>query len=140
MLGLSRATGSIGSEILMQVFGDPDRTSTDPVKNLRGCYKNGDVIDVLPATKHNGNLATNPIAAPFWLIRVVGIPRAVADKYRGPGADAQGVVNRRRLHGIVFANLPAAIQSALTNTRYAVVPWEDLRLTMRNKVTGTTAV
>jgi hypothetical protein len=133
MIGLSRTTGAITSEILLLVK-DSDATNPDPVKDQRGCYKRGDVVEVLTPNKHDGNLVANPIAAPWWLLRVVGIPKAVAEKYQGVGFDGE-TPNRRRLYGIVYANLPAAIQTALTNQRYAAIPWGVLRLAMRNKVT-----
>lgn len=109
-----------------------DRTNPDPTKDARGCYKAGDVVQVMPGSAHDGNLVANPIAADWWLIRVVGIPRAVAAKY------AEADPTRRRPYGVVFANLPASVRSALTAQRYAVIQWTTLRLAMRNKVTLTT--
>lgn len=127
------ARGRKGGEILL-LLKSVDATNPDSTVDQRGCYKQGDVIEVLPATAHDGNLVANPIAAGQWLLRVIGIPRQVARKYEGRGFDA-GVPNRRRLFGVVFASLPAAIQTALTNNRYAVITWNTLRLAMRNKVT-----
>lgn len=123
-----------GAEVLF-VCINRDATNPDPVKDQRGCYKRGDVQDVLPGTAHDGDLQANPIADPWWMIRVVGIPREVAAKYLDPGTDAQGVANRRRLYGIVAALLPVTVQLSLTTDRYAVIQWSVLRLAMRNKVT-----
>lgn len=146
MLGLSRTTGGNGAEIILMMI-DTDRTHADPDKDLR-CWKQGDVESVLPGSAHDGNLVTNPIVAPWWMLRVVGVPQAIARKYEGsvttstPDPQDPNVVKhtmtRRRLFGVVFSSLPAAIQTALTSQRYAVIQWSTLRLAMRNKVTGNT--
>lgn len=132
-----------GSEIIL-VMVSQDRTHADPDKDLR-CWKAGDVESVLPGTAHDGDLVANPIAAPWWMLRVVGIPQAVAQKYeQAVTQTTQDPVDpnvfthrmtRRRLFGVVFSNLPAAVQASLTSQRYAVIQWSTLRLAMRNKVT-----
>jgi hypothetical protein len=134
MIGLSRTTGSVGAEIVLMLMAQ-DRTNPNPAKDL-ACYKQGDVVEVLPPTAHDGNLIANPIAAPWWLIRVVGIPRGVAMKYQGEERDAQEAMTRRRAFGVTFADLPAATRAALTADRYAVIQWGVLRLAVRNKATN----
>lgn len=133
MLGLSRTAGFIGSEILLMLI-DTDRTDPDPVKNEK-LYKRGDVVEVMVPAAHDGNLVANPIQSPWWLLRVVGIPRAIAMKYLGEKKTATAVT-RRRTFGVTYASLPTAVQTALTNTRYAVVQWNTLRLAMKNKDTN----
>lgn len=121
----------LGSEIILLCVA-VSRTNPDPAKDARGCYKAGDVVRVMPGSAHDGNLVANPIAADWWMLRVVGIPQALAVKY------AEGDPTRRRSFGVVYTSLPVGVQLALTTQRYAVIQWSTLRLAMRNKSTLTT--
>lgn len=121
----------VGSEIILLCVA-VDRANPDPTKDAKGCYKSGDVVRVMPGTAHDGNLVANPIAADWWMVRVVGIPQAVAAKY------TEGTPTRRRSFGVTYALLPTSIQTTLLTQRYAVIQWVTLRLAMRNKSTLTT--
>ncbi len=126
---LDSFTGGIGTEIILMLI-DSDRTHSDPVKNLRGCYKQGDIESVERPNANHGNLAEYPIAAPWWMVRVVGVPLTVAEKYLTKTA------TRRRQYGVVFSDLPSSKQTDLTNDRYAVINWQSFRLALRHKDTN----
>ena len=60
---------------------DRDNAHADPVKEARGCYKRGDIVEVLDDSKHDGDLVKNPISPPFYLVRVTGVTKEQAEKY-----------------------------------------------------------
>jgi len=141
-----------------------DATHADPVKDARGCYKRGDIVDVYEDSRHDGDLIANPIAAPFVLVRVSGVTvaqaRAFLDPHRsdplpcprcgGTGLDPQlaGTCRRCegrasiivivwcRLHHIDWDALPTAVKNALRDDRYYETTWAALRQYVKNKLTG----
>lgn len=65
---------------LFLVYGK-NNTHSDPEKDARGSYKLGDIVEVLDDSKHNGDLVANPIAPPFYLVRITGVTKEQALKY-----------------------------------------------------------
>lgn len=47
---------------------DHDNTHVDPLKDQRGCYKRGMIVEVLDDSKHDGDLVRNPIMPPWILV------------------------------------------------------------------------
>ncbi len=68
---------------LFLIYGK-DNTHSDPLKEVSGCYKMGDIVEVLDDSKHDGDLVKNPIAPPFYLVRITGVTKAQAEKYMAP--------------------------------------------------------
>lgn len=66
---------------LFLIKADSNYTHPDPVKDARGVYKRGDIIQVLDDSAHNGDIITNPIMSPFVMVRVIGLSVERALKY-----------------------------------------------------------
>ena len=60
---------------------DRDAVHADPEKDRRGCYKAGDIVEVLDDSKHDGDLVANPIAAPFYLVHISGLTKEQALRF-----------------------------------------------------------
>jgi len=124
-----------------------NHTHSDPEKQARGCYGIGDIVEVLDDSKHNGDLVANPIAAPFYLVRITGVTKAQAEKYMAPHIDpatvgvegVQPVTLRRRLHNVEVSSIPSAIRNQLLANRYVSVSWSQVRNYIRNRMTNETA-
>jgi hypothetical protein len=48
----------------------------DPVKDARGCYKLGDIVEVLDDSKYDGDLVRNPIAPEWYIVRITDVTKA----------------------------------------------------------------
>jgi hypothetical protein len=118
-----------GYEIQLYLIDHDTSGTTDPDKLLRGGHKQGDVIEIFGPSK------ILQAVAPWWILRVIDIPKFAAAKYLKPQMTGETTI-RRKLFGVVFSDLPSATQTALTNTRYAVIRWSQLRLAMKNKTNG----
>ena len=129
---------------LFLVYGK-NNTNPDPLKEARGCYKIGDIVEVLDDSKHDGDIVANPIAAPFYLVRITGVTKAQALKYMEPYIDpaTEGTENpvtlRHRQFNVEVASIPSAIRSKLIADRYVSVSWSQVRNYIRNRMTGETA-
>ena len=121
---------------LLLVMGR-DNANPDPVKDRRGCYKLGDVVQVF----EDGTPRVTKPAGPFYIIEISGLSKAAAEKYMQPelevtSLDQPPVMVRRRRFGIPIAAVPAAIRSALARDRYVKVSWAQVRGYVRDKATG----
>ena len=116
----------------------------DPVKDARGSYKRGDIVDVYEDDRHDGDFAANPIAAPFVLVRVSGLSVEQARAYiasdRVQRIDpVHGFVldtRTRRLFRLRVDDLPASVRQALVQDRYYATTFAAVRTFIRDKVTG----
>jgi hypothetical protein len=113
-------------------------TNPDPVKDARGCYKQWDIVTVMEDAKHNGDIVTNPITGPFYLVRVVGA--TVADLV--PFLDPEFVVvngerrdTRRRAWGFEPARIPNNILNTLNRDHYIEVPFSTVQTFLTRKAT-----
>jgi hypothetical protein len=115
---------------------DHNNTHSDPVKDLRGCYKLGDVVQVFD----DGTPFVNPPAPPFYIVEITGLSKALAEKYTSSALDLTDPNNplivRRRKYGIAVSDLPSAIKTALLTDRYVKRSWTQVRAYVRDKVTG----
>ena len=115
---------------------DHDNTRADPVKDLRGCYKRGDVVQVF----EDGTPCVIPPAPPFYIVEITGLSKALAEKYMQADTDLTNpekpITLRRRKYGIAVAAIPAVIRTALQTNRYVKVTWTQVRDYVRNKLTG----
>ena len=123
---------------ILVIFGR-NNIHADPVKDARGCWKLGDVVDVFEDDKS----VVRPPAAPFYIVKITGVTKAQVKKYLAPETRVVTVegreeieVLRRRLYGISVADIPAAIRNQLQTNRYVEVSWAQIRQYVRNKLTG----
>ena len=121
------------------------RTNPDPVKDVRGCYKRGDIVEVLDDAAHDGDLVANPIAAPFVLVRITGVTKAQIERLMQSqtalelvSGEMRQVVTRRRRYRVDVDDVPAGILDQLRDNRYVSVTWAQVRNYLRNKETNTT--
>jgi hypothetical protein len=125
---------------LLLIYGK-NNTHPDPVKDERGCYKLGDIVEVLDDSKHDGNIVANPIAPPFYLVRITGVTKEQALKYMESYVEVAGKVTtviRRRLYNVEVANIPTAIKNVLLADRYISVTWTQVKNYIRNRKTNVT--
>jgi hypothetical protein len=129
---------------LFLIYGK-NNTHADPAKDARGCYKIGDIVEVLDDSKHDGDLVKNPIAPPFYLVRITGVTKAQVEKYMAPYIDPatvgteRPVTLRRRLHNVEVASIPLAVRQKLQADRYIEFTWAQVRNFVRNRMTNATA-
>lgn len=119
---------------------------TDLTKDLRGCYKRGDIVEVLDDAKHDGDLVANPIMPPFVLVRITGVTKAQLDRLMQPqttiAINGRGEIVtttiRRRRHRLLIDATPLAIRNAIGADRYIEVSWAQVRNYLEDKETGLT--
>lgn len=113
-----------------------NKTHIDPLKDARGCYKRGDIVEVF----EDGRLQTPPFGSPFVLINITGVSKVQADKYMEPRWDSLAIdkrlmIQRRNFH-IDYTILPTALINKLRDTREATVTLTQVKNYIRNKETG----
>jgi len=117
---------------------DHDNTHADPAKDRRGCYKLGDIFEVLDDSAHDGNLTRNPVVAPWYLIRVTGVTQAQVLHAMEPevnALDLETILTRRKFR-LNVADIPTSIRNRLQRDRYIEVTPTQARAYVRNKITG----
>jgi len=126
---------------------DHDNTNPNPIKDERGCYKRGMIVEVYDDSRHDGDLVRNPVMPPWVLIRVTGVTKEQALKYMQPRYDTTGLINDndgnpavvgRRLYRVLLDTLPAAIRSKILQDRYAEVSQSQIRDYIQNLRDGST--
>jgi len=115
-----------------------NKTHPDPIKDARGCYKRGDIVDVYEDTKHSGDPIANPIAPPFFLVKVTGVTKAQVEKYLEPEMDSVDLTRRvrRRRFRLDADSIPLAIRNQLVTNRYVEVTPAQIQNYLLNKQTG----
>jgi len=81
-----------------------DNTHADESRDIRGTWKAGDIVQVLPDTAFDGDTQKNPIAEGFALIKV-NRAEALLQQYVGPAKITlkREEVTMRRLNGRIVA-------------------------------------
>lgn len=121
---------------------DVDKAARLAAKDLM-CYKRGDFVELYPP----GTAYNSPCAEPFYLLDVTGVVLSVAEikrryeqiemeDYVGPEGETAQRPKRRRLYYVNLDTLPTATKNALARDRVAVIAWNKLRSSVKNKVTG----
>lgn len=108
-----------------------DRTSADPEKDRRGCYKRGYVVLI----REDGNLWGGDEGLPnFVVIKLPGVPREeLIDLTEEQDEDDSGVlrqsegIHRRRRWKLFLDNLPAAAKAKLAETGELTITKRQLR-------------
>jgi hypothetical protein len=127
-------------------------THTDPDKDTRGCYKQGDVIGVAPNGWEWGALELLPPAdgGKFVIIKITDVTRAqVINWVRNHWAtwidrtdradDPDAVAVRRRRVRIDIDLVPLAVRQQLNTTGQYTTTWTAIRKYVRNKLNNQTA-
>ena len=114
---------------------DRDHVHPDPVKDQRGSYKRGMLVEVFDDDKP----LVLPPAEPFYLIKVSGCTKAQVLKYIAPDEDeVDGIRNiiRRRLYKLEADMLPNQVKRALRDHRYYETDVATVKKYIRNLRTG----
>lgn len=113
------------AEVLIKAIS---ASHSDPVKDLRGCYKRGDIVVIMPDGHSWGAMEGLPN---FVVVKIPGVSHTAAQKYL---AGTEGQL-RRNFH-IRVDDVPNAIRQELRDTGETTVSWQQVRGFIRNKVTG----
>lgn len=112
-----------------------NNTHPDPEKDQRGCYKLGDIVAVHDDSRYTDG---EPIAAPWYLIRITGVTRAQIERLIAPvldSTDPEGLrVLRRRRWRLNPADLPSGARTTLQTTRFLSVTATQARNYIRDKL------
>jgi len=96
-------------------------THSDPIKDLRGCYKRGYPVAVYPDGTKWGNEERLP---KFVIIKIPGIPVEKVQKYIQPQMNMATIppsIYRRRLWQIRWADLPLDARTKLASTGQLII-------------------
>jgi hypothetical protein len=113
-------------------------TNIDPVKDIRGCYKSGDVVVVMP----DGHLWGASEGLPnFWIVKVPGATVAQLEIYLDPVTAVDPpelggrtrVIRRRRWFADI-SQLTGGSRNTLLATGVISVPLTTVQGFMTNKV------
>ena len=113
----------------------------DPEKDARGCYKIGDIVEVLDDSKP----IVDPIADSWYIVRITDVTKAQVLHFMEPYIDPatvgteRPVTLRRRKFNVEVATLPLAFKQKMAKDRYAEVTLSQVRNYIRNRMTGETA-
>jgi hypothetical protein len=125
-------------------------THSDPTKDARGCYKQGDVVGVAPNGWPWGALELKPPAqgGRFVVIKITDVTRAqVVNWVRNHwGCEIDGVdwvndpsdVRARRRVRIDIDLVPTNVRNQLNNNGVYTTTWTAIRQYVRNKRTSQT--
>lgn len=124
--------------LLIKALG---KNHIDPIIDLRGMYKRGDVVDVHPPAWIPGNKEVLP---DFFRLLVNDKPVPFLAKYflsdtdppTNPTIDPTPIIIRRRRYRIEIASLPPPVRNALNNQGEANINWLALRNNIIDKRTG----
>jgi hypothetical protein len=115
-------------------------THTNPVKDKRGCWKRGDVVNAMP----DGHVWGKKEGLPkFLIVKIPGLdPKsAEAQKYVGPEYDGEpsddNRITRSRFNFLVDS-APLAIKESLQNTGKVTITLNEAKSILEDKTTGLT--
>lgn len=119
-------------------------THSDPNKDLRGCYKRGDIVLVRENGHVWGSLELKPPAdgGKFVVIKITDVTRAqvinwVLNHWATDLEGSDGI--RRRRVKIDVDLVPPAVLQELNQTGQYTTTWVAIRQYVRNKETNATA-
>ena len=121
-----------------------DATHTDPTKDVRGCYKRGDVVLV----RENGHVwGSKELFAPanggkFIVLKITDVTATqvrnwIRNNWQTELENDDGT-RRRRVH-INWTALPNNVRNAMNNNGQYTTTWAAIRQYVRNKQTAATA-
>lgn len=115
-----------------------DNTHADPVKNERGCYKRGDIVDVRPDGFAWGKEECLPR---FVVVKIPGLDHAkvrhfIEAHFDTTNPDAPVLMKRRKWNVLMdAAKLPAWVKTSLRDTGSVTVTVAQVRNFIQNKIT-----
>lgn len=114
-----------------------DATHADPEKDVRGCYKRGDIVLAMPDGHEWGAKEGLPT---FVIVKVPGLNHTKVQAYLDSAYDYDAELDDavpvvRRKFRIRVDEIPNAIKRELRDTGSVTVPWTTLRNYLRNKLT-----
>lgn len=136
----------MASSVLLLIMGQ-NNTHPDSQKDEASSYKRGHIVRVMDGSAHDGNLALNPIQAPWILIRITGATVEQVKKYTeqheveeidNTGTRTKLVRKplKRRRYRVRVDDLPGGFLAQLAADRYAEVTFAQARNYVRDDVTG----
>lgn len=122
-------------------------THPDPLKDARGCYKRGDIVDVRPDGFKWGKEERLP---KFVIVKIPGLDAEKVKKYMQPhfetgvlfdyNTEESPAVLKRRLHRVLIDDVPAVILDKLKTTGTVTVSLSQIRNYVQNKFTQETGL
>jgi hypothetical protein len=110
-----------------------DNSNSDAVKDLRGCYKYGDIVEIREDGAPRGRLECLP---KFYWINCNKTNKNTVDKYQSSQKTSAEVITRRRLYRLQIENLNKDLLETLYKTGEINIEWKDLVKIIQNKNTG----
>lgn len=115
-----------------------DNTHPDAWKDAAGCYKRGDIVEVMPDGHKRGSKVTLP---KFLYLKVPGLDAKRARKYLEEhkeqilGGNAPiARIARRRKYRLRVDDLPGPIRGELLTTGEVTLTWAQARDFLRDKI------
>ncbi len=126
---------------------DKNNVHPDPVKDQRGSYKRGHIVQVF----EDDTPCVIPPAPPFVIVKVTGLTKVQAEKYTQPETEVinvpiderhpdgkETITTKRRAFQVLVDNLPANFLAKLKTNRYVEVTFDQVRTYIKNLKTGLT--
>lgn len=125
------------AELLIKVIS---AVNPDPIKDQRGCYKRGDIVDVRPDNFEWGKEEGLPT---FVKVKILGLAVSTVKQFMesevGDGfVIPLETVVRRRKWNVLVDNVPAQIKQTLLTTGEVTVTLTQVRNYIKNKQLGGT--
>ena len=125
------------AEILVKAM---DATHSDPVKDLRGCYKRGNIVDVRKDGFEWGKEEGLP---KFVKVKIPGLAVSTVKQFMDSEMGDGFIIPlettiRRRKWNILVDDIPAQIKQTLQTTGEVAVTLTQIRNYIKNKQTGET--
>lgn len=122
------------AEFLIKVS---DNMHNDPVKSLRGCYKRGDIVVVMPDGHAWGKEEGLPL---FYIVKVPGLSVALVRNLLAGEPDfldptGKGII-KRRAWTLNLSLVPAPVLNTLNTTGIYTTTLTAVRNFIRHKSTG----
>lgn len=112
-----------------------DAVHSDSTKDVRGSYKRGDIVVVMPDGHRWGVLEGLPN---FVVVKIVGLDHERAQQFIESESELDSgrqVTTRRRRWNIRWNDLPLGVRNSLRDTGEVSVTWAQVRNFVQNKTT-----
>ncbi len=113
-----------------------DANHDDPIKDLIGCYKRGDIVAVEEGGFLWGSEEDKPPAngGKFVIVTITDKTKAQALKYIENAFNSELTVIRRRLFRLIVSELPLSVRNQLNTTGRYSATWVQVRNFIENKL------
>lgn len=118
-------------------------TSDDPTKNVAGCHKIGDPVDIGPVGFFAGveELKTPQAGGRFFILTISDVSEEQARRFIEAHeeiinfATLETRIHIARRYRLVLSELPAGVRSQINTTGRYTATWAQVRSFIENKVT-----